>query len=447
MTIRLRYHLALLPLFLGITVVNIGWYWLLEARELAWGVVEQAQARAITLAALWPVHRGDPAARALAMERFSQQAGGVSVSWFEPHQGSWSAQVLCQDPELRPVPAPDRDVVAELVARPAAARGVTFPEFHFDQVTAYAGVRDATGRVRAIVGIIEKDAIVRAEIDWLVATSAIFAGAVMLTGFVVTEALARRARREIAAVTAGAEALSRGEYDSTWPDSAVRELDDLSSTLRSIGRILADGVQRTRRRFLQAQQLPGEEEIAATYRRRAAAPPDHGADEAVDHALCQVGRGCPEDFWGWRREGPVWAAAIGRLQPGTEEMPALERLVRASAARGFILGQLVTRDPANLWAEFDAVFPCLCGESAVAASAERLAQLQTHGIDRQALPPLTAGVGVLGTLDADAMLTARAYAARFPDRPLAALARDLPALFAERHNGLILLFRLRPASR
>jgi hypothetical protein len=447
MTIRLRYHLALLPLFLGITVVNISWYWLLEARELAWGVIEQAQARAITLAALWPVQGASPAAKARTLERFSQQAGGLSVSWFSPRAGGWTAQVLCQDPELRAVPTPDSGVMAELATRPALARGITFPEFHFDQVTAYAGVRDGAGRLRAIVGIVEKDAIVRTEVDWLVTTSCFFAAAVMLTGFVVTEGLARRAQREIAAVTAGAEALSRGEYDATWPESAVRELDDLANTLRSIGRILADGVQRTRRRFLQAQQLPGEEEIAATYRRRSAPPPEPAADAGIDHATCQVGRACPDDFWGWRREGALWAAAVGRLQPGAEEMPALERLVRASAARSFMLGQLVTRDPARVWAEFDAVFPSLCGESTVIPVPEGPARQQTHGVDRSVLAPLTSGVGVLGTLEADAMLTARAYVARFPDRPLTALARDLPALFGERHSGLLLLFRLVPPGR
>lgn len=445
MTIRLRYHLALLPLFLGIAVVNVVWYWLVEARELAWGVAEQAQSRAIAVAALLPVHDGDPAARALAVDRFSRQAGGLSVSWFEPRDGGWVAKVLAQDSDLRVVPGPDARVPAQLAVRPAVAGGITFPEFEFDEVTAYAGVRDATGELRAIVGIIEKDAIVRGEVNWLVTTSFVFAAAVMLSGLVVTELLVRRARREIDAITANADALNRGEYHLASPEHAVRELDDLASTLRSIGRILADGMQRTRRRLLQAQQLPGEEEIAATYRQRFDVPA--GTDAGVEHALCHIGRSCPDDFWGVRCEISGWHAAVGRLRAGAGELPLLERIVRANAARDYVLGQLVARPVGEAWTELDAVFPAECGESSVAALAGGPAQLQVLGVDRQPLPPITSGVGILGTLDAEAMLIARAHVAQFPDRSLAALARELPARYTERHRGVLLLFRFtRPAA-
>lgn len=445
MTIRLRYHLALLPLFLGLTVASLSLYYIVQTDEISWGLDERSQGRALCLAAFLerPAGGGAPiadAARQAALARFAEAAGGLNVRWFVRDSEGWRGEPLLESPGLNPPPPPTDHVLVKLLHGQPAARRVSRPESEFDESIGYAAIgRDDV--IEAVVAVTEKDTVARGELRAFVRIGAPFAATVLLSGFVVAELLVRRARRDVAALSAGASALASGDYSHPWRASTIRELDDLASTLQSIGAILQDGIRRTRRRFLRAEQMPGEEDVAAAYRRRCTATSAPGPDSGPPCAIRHVGRPAPDDFWGVRRTPTAWHVAVGRLQPLEENAPLLQRIVRAHAARDHLLGLLDERAPGDVWTEFDAVFRADCGESVSINHANRVAVAATHGAERRAVAPAADVPNVVGTLSPASMDFAREYLRQFPHRRLDALGDEIAALLAERDSGVLVIFQ------
>lgn len=452
MTIRLRYHLALLPLFLGLAVASVGLFYVVQRDEIAWGLAEESQGRALCLAAFLRSHATGPGDSPLdafqqrALAEFAESAGGLNVQWFVREKAGWRARALFETPGRDAPPAPLESVLAQLQQGSPAARHIRRPAAATDESIGYAAIEDDRGAIRAVIGVAAADPITRGELQRLTRVSLQFVAIVLLSGLLVTEALVRRARADIAGLTAGAQALAAGDYTHVWRTSVIRELDDLSSTLQSIGRILQDGIRRTRRRFLRAEQIPGEEDVIAAYHRRCTAGSAAGLESGASCAVRAIGHSSGDDFWGVRQTASHWHVVAGRLRAAEEHTPLLQRIVRAHAARDFLLGLLSERAPADAWQELDAVFQADQGESVSVSLSDRLGTAATHGPDRVATPPSAVAPNVVGTLTPASMEFARTYLRQFPRRRIDALADELAALLADRDSGLIVVYQpLSPA--
>jgi HAMP domain-containing protein len=445
MTLRLRYHLALLPLFLGLALGSVSLFYVMQRDEISWGLAEESRSRALFLATFLGVRTDresfdSEAGRQRALAQLAETTGGANLQWFVLEKSGWRARPLFESPGLEAPAAPTPSIIEQLRLGRPVARHLRRPTEASDVSIGYAAVEDERGVIRAVVGVATVDTVTRAELRHVRDTSLRFLAIVMAAGFVIAEALTRRARADIERLAAGARALARGDYTHRWRGSAIRELDDLSSTLGSISRILRDGVDRTRRRFLRAEQMPGEEEIAAAYRQRCLTANAPAPAVDVPCAIRRVGHTGCEDFWGVRRTATGWHLVAGRLQPAEEQMPMLQRIVRAEAARDYLLGLLSDRPPAEAWQELDAVFKAADGESASVSLADRAAVTAAHGPARVRATPHAAAPNLVGSLAPATMDFAREYLRQFPRRPIDALADELAALLADRDNGIIIVF-------
>lgn len=442
MTLRLRYHLALLPLFLGLALGSVGLFYVMQRDEISWGLAEEARSRALFLATFLG-SRADHASlgsepdRQRALAQLAGTSGGINLQWFVLEKSGWRGRPLFESAGIDAPPAPTPSVVDQLRLGRPVARHLLRPNADSDVSLGYAAVEDERGVIRAVVGIATADRTTRSELRRIRDTGLRFIGIVLAAGFLIAEGLTRRARADIERLSAGARALSRGDYTHRWRGSMIRELDDLSSTLGSIGRILQDGVSRTRRRFLRAEQMPGEEEIAAAYRQRCLASVAPVAD--VPCAIRHVGHTSCEDFWGVRRTAMGWHLVVGRLQLAEEQMPMLQRIVRAEAARDYLLGRLAENTPAGAWQELDAVFKAAVGESVSVTLADRTAVTATHGPARGPVTSHSSTPHLVGSLSPATMEFAREYLRQFPHRPIEALADELAALLADRDNGILIV--------
>ncbi len=453
MTLRIRHHLALPPLFAGLAAAAFALAVAVHRREIAWVLAEQAQARALCLAAF-----ADPAPASLAAalarhrqdaRRLGSAAGGLNVQWFEREGSGWRAQALCEAAGLRPAPPPDGDVLRQLHRGRPAALARPRPEAAFDEAVGYAPIVDHEGRLRAVIGVTGPETITRSALREVQRASGWFGAALLVAGFAVAEGLARGVRRDLAGLAAGAAALARGDYAHAWPSSAMRELEDLARTLESIAHILHDGERRARHRLLSALPSPTPEELALAARRLRAPPPCGPGQEIPAGAARRLG-GADDDFYAMRRNATGWHVVAGRLRNADETAPLLDRLTRAEAAADCLGGLLDALEPPDAWRELDASFPVDRGMSLSVAPGATEPVVYRHGVGTEGSPPPRAEPPhhrpvVLGTLDDDARRRVEDFLRHAPPHPLEQTADLLAALLAGRARGLLVVVAL-PAS-
>lgn len=445
MTLRLRYHLLFVSLFAALALGNVALYRSIEHTETAWGLAEQSKGYAICLSvflgrekALTPevLEQLQPALLRLST------TGSIGLQYFELGDANTPAQPLIDRPGCPLPPPPAADLLAELEHAPAASRFRSTPTADHDLNYGYAAIRSPGGQLRAVVGVAARDTVMRTRMLEVWRTSALFCALALGTGLAAAESLTRFTRRSIARLETDASALANSEYAGTWEPIRVSELNDLGNTLQSIADILREGIRQTRRRFVQAELLPRQEDTAADCQDLCdAAPPPSGPGPRV--IVRRINRGHPEDFWGVRTSSTGWGVAAGRLTPPAVEMDPLERVVRANTARDFILGACLAEDQLpDPWMQLSVIFPCERGEHVVGtASSPRL-----HGqFPASPHPTAPATRDVVGTLEAASLRIARDYLRQFPDQPLAAAADKLATILSVRDRGLLVLYETAPA--
>ena len=481
MSFRLRCHLAFLPLFLGFSIAAALLAYLIEWRQVRWGLDEQSQGNALCLAAfLTPTDPGqsipDLPIRALAANRFSRGMGGLTSASFEPRGREWRTRLLASTSGLLMPPVPEARVVSRIRNGGSATLVRTRFGAAYDEVIGYAGLYDATGGVRAIVGVTAKDAVSRAErrrlwraIIWLGAGG-------LIGGVMAAEVLTQWVRHDLKTVATRAGGITRDKFDPEWQPSVIGELDDLAHALGAIDRILVESAQQTRRRFLRPEREPTEREIAWSCHGLAGGTAPVGPPGAPRCLVRRIGRGECDDFWGVSRGPGGWQVLIGRLAIPAEGLPAVQRSVRAEAAREFASGLLQSRPTKEIWPEVDAVFS-LTRAVLVSRPFHGGLDVVTHGDVAQPIEPLLVlasasdekdvpgttpfaterngaadrtvttaaplaqcSVLVLGTLSPPLLAAARDYVRYARDATRA--IDELPDLFAGREGGLLVVLFL-----
>lgn len=442
MTLRLRYHLLFVSLFAALALGNVALFRSIERAETAWGLAEQSKGYAICLAvflgrekALTPevLERLQPALLRLST------TGALGLQYFPLNDSDRSAVPLLVRSDLPAPPPPGADVLAELARLPAASRFLATPAADHDLNYGYAAIRSTGGELRAVVGVAARDTVMRTRMLEVWHTSAVFCALALVTGLAAAESLTRFTRRSIARLESDATALAHGEYSSSWEPIRVAELNDLGNTLQSIADILQEGIRQTRRRFVQAELLPRQEDTAADCQDLCdAAPPPTGAGPHV--IVRRINRGFPEDFWGVRTGASGWCVAAGRLAAPPQETDLLERVVRANSARDFVLGScLSAAPPPDPWLQLSVVLPCERGEHMGGLASSAL----HHGVFPASSAATPAAIrDVVGTLEADSLRIARDYLRQFPDQPLAAAADKLSTILSVRDRGLLVLYEI-----
>ena len=121
MSLRLRYYLAILPLFAGLGLINSVLVYYTERNELRWGLQERAQGAAAAVAGFWDVIVPDPTASPAArLQGYSQRLGAISVSRFERDGKRWVQRTLHESGDVPQPPPPDATMKTTLAASPLA---------------------------------------------------------------------------------------------------------------------------------------------------------------------------------------------------------------------------------------------------------------------------------------------------------------------------------------
>ena len=445
MSLRLRYYLAILPLFAGLGLINslLGYY--VERNEIRWGLQERSQGVAASIAGFWDVivsvPGGDPTA---ALERYSNRLGGLSIHWFEPAAGSWRDRALRRDDAIPAPPMPGAELTAKLNAGELAWTLLESADSEVDLSIGYAPITDADGTLRAVIGVSERDHSLRDAIAALQRRLAILMVALILIGVGAAELITRIARRELAALTRAAQEAAHGRYVQELPEGRIRELNDLGGTLLTMTSLLADESHQTRRRFFQSEPLPDDAELATSYRTHLGQPlPSDLGPARLSYR--RLGPVTPEEFCGWRETPTGWYLAMGRCQNAENPLTALERLVRSEAIRDFLLGVAVSRPNGPSWPQALKLFPCSALQVIFIPGSGNLPTGWSLDPARDVPVPWAPSDGreVLGSLPAEALHIGKTYADQFPDRSTDQIADELAGLLCTRFRGQLVICDLK----
>ncbi len=437
MKIRGRYHLAIVPLFLGLGLANGALVYHLERTEVLWGLEQRASGTAAAVAGFWPLleAEGVTATRLQALDR---RLGGISVTRLTEADGQWRAQSLHAAEGVPAAPLPDEATLARLAEGGLAFRLLPGPQA--DLIAGYAPVDPEAGVAGGIIATAERsDALANARAA-LLARLAWLMALVLAGGLLVAEAMTRLARSELGGLTRAARALIGGRHDHHWEPGRIRELNDLGGTLGTMTSLLADGSHRLRRRFLQTDVLPDVSELGNYHRARVEQRERRAiGDLPLSHR--RVGDAPPEDFLGTRAGPKGWHLVIGRCQPPPGTPTLLERSVHAEAAREFLLGVASTRPDGPSWPQALAVFPC--SQLTVLFFPANGKAPTGWRLDRRRGTPAAFSVAsprdVLGTSSDGSLAIARAYVRQFSHRPLPLLAEEIAGLLDGREGGLLVV--------
>jgi len=439
MSIRLRYYLAILPLFLGVALINGLLVFTLDRQEIRWGLEQRAQGAAAVLAGFWPTLEGEPEERQRdTLTAFSKRLGGLAIDWLEPTGAGWQSRPLLAREGLV-LPPPDSN--ADIALR--SGRGV-WQFFERDDAdadinVAYAPLTGADGQLRAVVAVGEADTSLREATADLMRGMALLTGLMLLGALMVAELLTRFARRELGALNAAAQRIAEGQHLQHWPNGRIRELNDLGGTLLTMTSLLADGSHQTRRRFFEAELLPGDADLAACLRQSTLL-------RELPEALSQrcawrcIGAPLADEFFGVQRTADGWIVLAGLCRPDGRSGSELHRSLRAVAARDYFLSLAESRADEASWQRALTLFPCL---------SLQWARLPDNGVaEGWALDPLENRLlawqpkrrfALLGTLPRDALRLARAYEGQFPRRALPQAMDEITGLLAGRFRGILVI--------
>jgi hypothetical protein len=441
MSLRLRYYLAILPLFVGLGLINslLGYY--VERNEIRWGLQERSQGVAASIAGFWEVipgqSDGDPSN---ALERYSNRLGGLSISWFEPSGASWRERPLRHETAIPAPPAPTPELTSKLNAGRLAWAFVELTGAPSDLSVGYAPVTDADGNVLAVIAVSERDSSLRDAIAALQRRLAILMVALILVGVGAAELITRIARRELGALTSAAREATQGRYVQELREGRIRELNDLGGTLLTMTSLLADESHQTRRRFFKSAPLPDDSELALSYRTHLE-PPMPGSLGPARLSYRRLGVIEPEDFCGWRKAPTGWYLVLGRCRRTDAALSALERMVRSEATRDFLLGVAVGRPHGPTWPQALKLFPCAALQLVFIPASGNAPTGWTLDPARDVPVPWTPTErrDVLGSLPAEALNIGQAYSDQFPDRSAEQIADELAGLLCTRFQGQLVI--------
>jgi hypothetical protein len=444
MSIRLRYYLAILPLFLGVALINGLLVYTLDRQEIRWGLQQRAEGSAAVLAGFWPTLGQEPAERQRAKLRaFSRRLGGVAISGFSA-DGESSQLITMQGVEPALL---DAATSAALQAGGMAWSWQERPTADSDLNIGYSAVPATLEGGLVAVAVAEPDRTLREATAALIQRLSTLSMVMLLAGVLVAEWLTRFARRELGALGEAARQLAGGHYLQHWPSGRIRELNDLGSTLLTMASLLADGSHQTRRRFFEAELLPGDADLAAALRQSV-------LPEALPEGLAQrcvwrcLGAPLAEEFFGYRRVAGGWWLLAGVQRPEPSARSELQRSLAALASRDALLQQLADAPAPPGPGPGPGPGPELALAQSACAQLQMLWLPDAGAARGWSLDPLTRSLqpmpvaprfAMIGTVTREAIRLARTYEAQFSTRPLVQAGDDMAALLAGSQRGILVI--------
>lgn len=432
MTLRWRYYLAVVPLLIGLGVASALVLAHLVRSEATWGMQQRAEGIAASIAEFLPrLEAADDAERQRQLEDVARRLGPATLA---VHAWPWTTEPprFLHSGAGFVLPVPTEAVLLELSARGASWRHEPAIGDRPSRIIGHALASDAEGAPYAVVTVIERDDTLAVSLRALQGELWWIFGMLLLLGCAIAEWLTRSVQRELGTLVTAASELEAGGRVQQWTPGRIQEINDLGGTLQTLGSLLADGVQRIRQGFFEAETIPTRQSVALHVQRRHwQRLRQRASPEGV--AWCALGVPPPQHVLCWQADAEAWVAVIGVLEV-PEAADPLESALYAQALGRQAL-QAEPDSPASRVLQSQAVLHRIRWR---AGDAELLGMGRAYA--GGTLERLAPGRHLYGTVEAEALQVARMYLSQTGDRPLSRVIAELESLLGARYSGFLWAF-------
>ena len=315
MKIRTQNMLAIVPLFLGLAGLIGALMYVVQYRELIWGLDEEATSIAV--------------AAAHHMEAATIRNADADADWKQilkdllkllDGERAQRITLLSDDLDVLYDSADGPDTVRPILLSPALqsrmeARSFAATPVQQDErghyMMAFSPVRDDQGTAAILMvetsaeGLAAHKERMARDIRLIILVTA-------LIGVLLAWLISRIISRRIISLTRAAAAVGAGRYDQPHEVGGVQEINDLSNTFTTMSRVLSEIVARTRRAVVEAEQFRTDDDLARAFTQTFMKPDHrtiHGAAVSGTHVSTRSGN----HFFGIWEKGDEVMAVVGEL--------------------------------------------------------------------------------------------------------------------------------------
>lgn len=273
---RVRSHIAaaIVPLFLGLSIVTGALTYHLQVKELTWGLDEESTsiavsaARLIDGAAVRRIAAGEEALEAPVRDQFRR-----ILAW-----GRARRLTLLAGADLRVlVDVFDGDSPGAGVATPSPAVAAALERQPFVSgtpakgaggaltLTAFAPVRDAAGALLGILAVETRADTFASRRDAVLRSVLISLCAATLLGLLLAVLISRMITRRLSDLTDRVRQVETGGEVPGPGTGIIDEVNDLVNTFDTIQSVLGEVLAKTRRTLIETEQFRTEEDLMGAY--------------------------------------------------------------------------------------------------------------------------------------------------------------------------------------
>jgi HAMP domain-containing protein len=304
--------LLIVPIFLLLALVTSGLLFFSERREVRWGLENEAQGLALTIAeftdaAALQASGAEAKALRAPLDRVLGFGRALRITLSRVDGETISRLVDLGATAGAPPGIDPRDLkrlaLDEVVVREAAG----------DRLVAHAPIRDGSGAMRAVASVETSLQPAAAHRAAVLRRTGMMVLVLTVVGGLVSMLISAMITRDIGRLTRTAEAFAGGDYDARLSRGLIEEVSVVGSTLGIMGSVLKDAMRRATREMLQFDRVSTDAALAASYADRFAQPL---ASElgGMRIAIDRLGGPAHGDFWFVRQDGRLYRACLGRVE-------------------------------------------------------------------------------------------------------------------------------------
>jgi len=324
MKIRSQIVAALVPLFVGLSLLTGGVTYYLQTKELEWGLYEEASSIAVVAARFMDgktvrqISAGDPSA--LSSEKNISSLFGKIVSAGRAQQltifaaPDWK-QILdvTNSNSLSRTLQVDPDVTAQLADRPFVTGPIRKDKDGSSHLTTYAPIRDTNGGMTGIVAVETAADFLQLYQGKFIYFLLISITSSALLGLVLAVIISTLITRKLSTITKAVSSVEEGFYDHEPATGIIDELNDLENTFDTMRSVLKEAVSKIWRIIIEAERFRTREELICAFKDEFQAPAHktiHGIEISGTLFGCKTRGG----FFGIQKAQECGHAIVGRVE-------------------------------------------------------------------------------------------------------------------------------------
>jgi HAMP domain-containing protein len=452
MKIRSQIVAAIVPLFVGLSLVTGGVMYYLQTKELAWGFHEEASSIAVVTARFLDSKTiqqassdgptAQPANEAVpALFKKIMAAGRARrLAIFSVKDQRQLYDVATSNSVSRNLQVPSY-IISQLANQSFVIGSIEKGKGNSEYLTTYASIRNSNGEMTGILAVETTADTVQLRRGELLQSLLISMTCAAILGLILTLVISRLITRRLASLTEAVSNVETSYYDQKPSIGIIDELNDLENTFNTLRSVLKEVLSKIWRTIIETEQFRTKEDLMCAFKNEFQSPVQKTIYD-IDAAGTLLGCRPMGSFFGIEELQDCGCAVAGKIA----ESEIMEQTQTASAALAFITQSMKNGDISTSLKSALNLFDltrCECVIWKKSASKVTHWSLETDSRQwQQETVELPDGVPlVFHTMDICIDKRIRTYVDEFKHLPQETLMHEIRMIVDEKLGGALILIR------